>query len=126
MDFLLVGHTIQKLKEDICAAVEVEIQNQINEYEISDEAHIAISHSAWGRFYSCAVQYHETGLVPMGLVVCNTSGLMVLIKKDIYSFVRPLETLEHLVLHEGKDNKKKFFHIFFEVSTLNWFTKFIK
>lgn len=114
MDFLLLGHTIQKLKEDICAAVEVEIQNQINEYEISDEAHIAISHSAWGRFYSCAVQYHETGLVPMGLVVCNTSGLMVLIKKDIYSFVRPLETLEHLVLHEGKDNKNIFFfsHIF--------------
>ena len=32
--------TLQKLKEDICAAVEVEIQNQISEYEISDEDHI--------------------------------------------------------------------------------------
>ena len=93
--------SVQKLKEEICAAVEVEIQNQVNEYEISDEEHIAISHSAWGRFYSCAVQYHETGLVPMGLVVCNATGLMIIIKKDIYSFVRPLETLEHLVLHEG-------------------------
>ena len=110
--------TVQKLKEDICAAVEMEIQNQINEYEISDEAHIAISHSAWGRFYSCAVQYHETGLVPMGLVVCNTSGLMVIIKKDIYSFVRPLETLEHLVLHEGNGSLTGARHLFQDIPGL--------
>ena len=79
----------------------MEIQNQINEYEISDEEHIAISHAAWSRFYSCAVQYHETGLVPMGLVTCNVSGLIVIIKKDVYTFIRPLETLETLVLQDN-------------------------
>ena len=41
--------TLQKLKDEICGAVEVEIQNQISEYEISDEDHIAISHAAWAR-----------------------------------------------------------------------------
>ena len=92
--------TLQKLKEDICAAVEVEIQNQISEYEISDEDHIAISHAAWARFYSCAIQYHESGSQPMGLVLCNTSSLLVIIKKESSSFVRPLDTLEHLVLHD--------------------------
>ena len=37
--------TVSKLKEQICAAVEVEIQNQVTEYEISDEEHIALSHA---------------------------------------------------------------------------------
>lgn len=92
--------TVQKLKDEICSAVEVEVQNQINEYEISDEDHIAISHAAWARFYSCAVQYHDSGAQPMGLVMCNKSNLLVLIKKENTSFVRPLDTLEHLVLHE--------------------------
>jgi nuclear pore complex protein Nup160 len=67
--------TIDKLREDICSAVEVEIQNQVTEYEITDEEHIAISHSAWARFYSCAIQYHESGLTPMGLVI---DGMFVL------------------------------------------------
>lgn len=88
--------TVSKLKEQICAAVEVEIQNQVTEYEISDEEHIALSHAAWSRFYSCAVQYHETGLVPMGLIVNDRSGLITIIKKNNFSFVRPIEALEHL------------------------------
>ena len=92
------GMTVAKLKEQICSAVEVEIQNQVTEYEISDEEHIAISHAAWSRFYSCAVQYHETGLVPMGLIVNDRSGLVTIIKKNNFSFVRPVDTLEHLVL----------------------------
>ena len=88
--------TVSKLREQICAAVEVEIQNQVTEYEISDEEHIALSHAAWSRFYSCAVQYHETGLVPMGLIVNDQSGLITIIKKNNFSFVRPIEALEHL------------------------------
>ena len=95
------GMTVAKLKEQICSAVEVEIQNQVTEYEISDEEHIAISHAAWSRFYSCAVQYHETGLVPMGLIVNDRSGLVAIIKKNNFSFVRPVDTLEHLVLNGG-------------------------
>ena len=92
--------TLQKLKDEISAAVEVEIQNQINEYEISDEDHIAISHAAWARFYSCAIQYHESGSRPMGLVMSSATSQLVIIKKEIISYVRPLDTLEHLVLHD--------------------------
>lgn len=91
--------TMQKLKEDICAAVEIEVQNQISEYEISDEDHIAISHAAWARFYSCAIQYHESSSLPMGLICDAQSSLLVLLKKENFSFVRPLDTLEHLVLN---------------------------
>ena len=93
--------TVSKLKEQICSAVEVEIQNQVTEYEISDEEHIALSHAAWSRFYSLVLQYHETGLVPMGLIVNDKSGLITIIKKNNFSFVRPVEALEHLVLNGG-------------------------
>ena len=93
--------TISKLKEEVCTAVEFEIQNQVTEYEITDEEHISISHAAWARFYSCAIQYHEAGLKPMGLIVDGHSGLLCIIKKAGISFVRPVDTLEHLVLTEG-------------------------
>lgn len=95
--------TMAKLREEICAAVEVEIQNQVTEYEISDEEHIAISHAAWSRFYSCAIQYHESGLTPMGLVSEGLTGLLAVIKKNGYSFIRPVDALEHLVLTEAVD-----------------------
>ncbi len=100
--------SIQKLKDEVCAAVEVEVQNQINEYEISDEDHIAISHAAWARFYSCAIQYHESGSQPMGLILCTISNLLVLIKKESISLVRPLDTLEHLVLHDRSTGHELF------------------
>ena len=93
--------TIGRLKEEVCSAVEFEIQNQVTEYEITDEEHISISHEAWAKFYSCAIQYHEVGLKPMGLIVDGHSGLLCILKKTGFSFVRPVDALEHLVLTEG-------------------------
>ena len=103
--------TISKLKEEVSAAVELEIQNHVTEYEITDEEHISISHAAWARFYSCAIQYHEAGLKPMGLIVDGNSGLLCIIKKCGISFVRPVDVLEHLVLTEGNNvNGPDLFH----------------
>jgi hypothetical protein len=45
------------------------------------------------RFYSCAIQYHEAGLKPMGLVVDERTGLMAIVKKSGISFVRPGESI---------------------------------
>ena len=62
---------------------------------------VRLSHfNIYFRFYSCAIQYHESGSQPMGLVLCSNSSLLVIIKKETSSFVRPLDTLEHLVLHD--------------------------
>lgn len=94
---------MDRLREEVCAAVEAEIQSQVTEFEISAEDYISLSHSAWSRFYSCALQYHQTGQRPMGLVCDSTSGLIVVIKKDSFSFVRPVDALEHLVLTGGMD-----------------------
>ena len=50
------GMTVAKLREEVCSAVETEIHNQVTEFEITDDEHIEISHAAWARFYSCAIQ----------------------------------------------------------------------
>jgi hypothetical protein len=63
---------MSRLRDDVCAAVEAEIQNEVIEYEISDEEYLEVSHSAWARMYSVAVQYHQSGLKPMGLIVDQT------------------------------------------------------
>lgn len=58
-------------------------------YEITDDEHIAISNAAWSKFYSCAIQYHEAGLKPMGLVSDERTGLITVVKKAGHSFIRP-------------------------------------
>lgn len=58
------------LRDAVCQAVEAEIQSQVGvEEEIVDEDYIEVAHSAWARFYSCAIQYHLAGQKPMGLIV---------------------------------------------------------
>ena len=54
------GMTVSKLREEVCSAVETEIHNQVTEFEITDDEHIEISHAAWARFYSCAIQVLPT------------------------------------------------------------------
>lgn len=93
--------SMEKLKEEVCSAVENEIRNQISEFEITDEEHIAISHASWSKFYSCAIQYHEAGLKPMGLVCDERTGLLSIVKKSGHSFIRPVDAIEHLVLTGG-------------------------
>eukprot|EP00095_Tigriopus_kingsejongensis_P000570 snap_masked-scaffold372_size192401-processed-gene-0.15 protein:Tk00570 transcript:snap_masked-scaffold372_size192401-processed-gene-0.15-mRNA-1 annotation:"nuclear pore complex protein nup160-like protein" len=90
--------TMDRLRQEIGEAVEAEIQNQVTEAEISDEEYMDVAYTAWNRFYSCAVQYHQAGVEPMGLICDPGSGLITIIKKVGISFVRPLDALEHLVL----------------------------
>lgn len=109
--------TMERLREEVCQAVEMEIQNQVTEYEISDDEYVEIAHSAWNRFYSCAVQYHQAGVKPMGLICDPGSGLITIIKKVGISFIRPLDALEHLVL-SGESNGLRGPEIFSETPML--------
>ncbi len=58
-----------------------------------------MSHQAWSRFLSCAAQYNQSGLSPLGLVCDGPTGLVCLIKKAGYSFLRPVDALEQCVLN---------------------------
>ena len=64
------GMTVSKLREEVCSAVETEIHNQVTEFEITDDEHIEISHAAWARFYSCAIQVLPTDPILFSLLFC--------------------------------------------------------
>ena len=52
----------------------------------------------WSQFYSCCVQYHNTGLRPLGILLLPYVSGAILLKKSTYSFLRPLDLLEYLYL----------------------------
>lgn len=86
------------LKDRVCHAVETEIQNEINDFEITDEEYIDISSKFWESFYSCCEQYHMKSCQPIGLVIMESVGAVCIVKKSTFSLLRPCEPLEHLML----------------------------
>lgn len=52
----------------------------------------------WKEFYSCCIQYHAAGLRPLGILLLPSSSGVVLLKRRMYSILRPLDLLEHLTL----------------------------
>lgn len=90
--------SLAALKDRICYAVEQEVQNELNDYEVTDELYIETCFKAWERFYSCCEQYHVKSTQPIGLVNLDSIGAVAVIKKSAYSLLRPCELLEHLML----------------------------
>lgn len=86
------------LKERVCVAVETEIQNEISDFDITDEEYIDISSKFWERFYSCCEQYHCKSVQPIGLVLQPSMGSICIVKKSSFSLLRPCDLLEHLML----------------------------
>lgn len=75
------------LKERVCVAVEAEIQSEVQDYELTDDEYLEVANRCWLRFYSCCVQYHQAGARPVGLVLLDQSGV-VLVKKQQISLLR--------------------------------------
>ncbi|KAK4875779.1 hypothetical protein RN001_012201 [Aquatica leii] len=86
------------LKQRVSLAVENEIQNELKETEVSDEDYLECAYWCWAKFYSCCVQYHVAGLRPLGLLVLSSASGVVLLKKSMYSFLRPHDALEHMMM----------------------------
>ena len=91
-----------RLRAEVVVAVENEIQSSLAEYEVTDEDYVAASRAAWARFYSCACQYRAAGLQPMGLVDITGSAAVMLIRREMVSWLRPVEALEQVVLCRGQ------------------------
>jgi hypothetical protein len=68
-------------------AVEAEIQSEVQDYELNDDDYLEVANRCWLRFYSCCVQYHQAGARPVGLVLLDQSGV-VLVKKQQISLLR--------------------------------------
>jgi len=91
-----------RLRGEVIIAVENEIQNNLAEYEVTDEDYVLASRTAWAKFYSCACQYRSAGLQPMGLVDIKNSTAVMVIRREMISWLRPVEALEQVVLCGGQ------------------------
>ncbi|XP_072392736.1 nuclear pore complex protein Nup160 homolog [Diabrotica undecimpunctata] len=86
------------LKQRICLAVDNEIQNTLNGSNVNDDEYLECADWCWQKFYSCCVQYHIASLKPLGLMLLPSVSGAVFLKKSTFSFLRPLDPLEHMTL----------------------------
>lgn len=93
------------LKERVCVAVEAEIQSEVQDYELTDDEYLEVSNRCWLRFYSCCVQYHQAGARPVGLVLLDQSGV-VLVKKQQISLLRFVRLRWHVCSKTSQDTTR--------------------
>ncbi|XP_017059294.1 nuclear pore complex protein Nup160 homolog [Drosophila ficusphila] len=86
------------LKEQVCQAVEDEIQNELKDFVVTDDEYLEISMRLWDRFYSCCEQYHIKFSEPTGLAVLGGMDAVCLVRRQSFALLRPCEVLEHLLL----------------------------
>ncbi|XP_074031669.1 nuclear pore complex protein Nup160 isoform X2 [Leptinotarsa decemlineata] len=86
------------LKQRICLAVDNEIQNTLNGTNVTDDEYLECAEWCWQKFYSCCVQYQIASLKPLGLMLLPSVSGAVFLKKSSFSFLRPLDPLEHMTL----------------------------
>ncbi|XP_017480292.1 PREDICTED: nuclear pore complex protein Nup160 homolog isoform X3 [Rhagoletis zephyria] len=90
--------TLPILKDQVCQAVEDEIQNEVKEFDVTDEDYLEIATRQWERFYSCCEQYHLKSCQPCGFFLLEPIDGLCVVKKNTFSLLRPCETLEHFML----------------------------
>ncbi|CAH1786774.1 unnamed protein product, partial [Owenia fusiformis] len=90
--------SIDLLKQEVSAAVETEIQRSTTEFEMAPEDYYQLQHQQWAKFYSCCTQYFQVEVKPLGIFADNVTGMVAIIRKNVVSFLRPCDTVEHLVL----------------------------
>lgn len=89
---------METLKEEAVKAVEYEIQMKASETDLSDETYNELQIQCWDRFFSYCIQYHEVGTKPLGIALDPATGCVMVVKKNIYSLLRPCDAVEQLIL----------------------------
>ncbi|KAJ8920022.1 hypothetical protein NQ315_011672 [Exocentrus adspersus] len=100
--------SVATLKQRICMAVENEIQSTLNGSAVNDDEYLECAEWCWQKFYSCCVQYHIASLKPLGLMLLPSVSGAVFLKKSTFSFLRPLDPLEHMMLCSNYMYKDQF------------------
>lgn len=100
MQFDIKQLTMTMLKEQVCQAVEDEIQNELKEFVVSDEEYLDIATRLWDRFYSCCEQYHIKFSEPIGVSALGAMDAVCVVRRQSFALLRPCEMLEHLIFAE--------------------------
>lgn len=88
---------LQVVERDIDAKVS-ELPDEMDELSRATSEHI-ISEQIWEDFYSACLQYRKLSLPPLGMHFIASANLLLVIKKNSFSFLRPLNELETLTQH---------------------------
>ncbi|XP_046999386.1 nuclear pore complex protein Nup160 homolog [Schistocerca americana] len=102
--------SLRRLKQIVILAIEAEIDKDPLNKELNDIDKLDLVYQTWLRFYSCCVQLYEAHTRPLGLLPLHSSGI-VLVKKQEYSLLRPMETLEYMLLAGSELIAKQTFHL---------------
>ncbi|RZF48068.1 hypothetical protein LSTR_LSTR002134 [Laodelphax striatellus] len=94
------------LKQSVCLAVEAEIQVEVSEYELTDDEYLDVADRCWSKFYSCCVQYLQTGTAALGMFWLPATNCMAVVKKTGFSLLRQMDTLEALYLKQNNDTSE--------------------
>ncbi|KAH1005345.1 hypothetical protein HUJ04_006346 [Dendroctonus ponderosae] len=100
--------SVAALKQAICLAIESDTQSCFSEGDVVDHEFLEYSEWCWQKFYSCCIQYHRASLRPLGFMLLPQNSGAILLKKGTFSFLRPMEPLEHMALCSNFFYKSQF------------------
>ncbi|KAK6630703.1 hypothetical protein RUM44_002872 [Polyplax serrata] len=63
------GLPIHVLKERVCAVIDAQVNSELEDRDFSEEGVVEIVNNCWQKFYSCCVEYYESGTRPIGLLL---------------------------------------------------------
>nr|XP_045619650.1 nuclear pore complex protein Nup160-like isoform X1 [Procambarus clarkii] len=86
-----------RLKEEVEAALRDQVEARLNA-NLSEEEVMQITLEAWATFYSHTLQYQQVGHKPVGIVGVGSDRLVGVVRKQVVSWVRPMDALEVLAL----------------------------
>lgn len=99
-----------RLRQMVILAVEAEIEKDPLNKDLNDIDKLDVMYQTWLHFYSCCVQFYDAHTRPIGLLPLQNLGV-VLIKKQEFSLLRPMETLEYMLLVGSEFISEQSFHL---------------
>lgn len=74
----------------------IQLQQSASSNELQHEEYRELSEKCWAKFYRCCLEYHQLLCQPVAIYQDPSTGLGVLVKKGVVSFVRPVGVTEYL------------------------------
>ncbi|KAH8403080.1 hypothetical protein KR222_004297, partial [Zaprionus bogoriensis] len=100
MQFDVKQLSMSMLKEQVCQAVEDEIQDRLKDFVVTDDEYLEIAAQLWDRFYFCCEQYDMKFSEPIGVSALGALDAVCVVRRQSFALLRPCEILEHLLLAE--------------------------